>query len=116
MVERLTDGSFVSEGPMWRGIAKSFGPTGVLRVAGVRVLVVTNAMQITDRQQFAHAGIDPAAMATVALKSMQHFRAAYQPLADQVLVCDTGALCSPDVRARPFKKLRPPIWPLDPIE
>lgn len=113
VVERLTDGRFVCDGPMWRGIAKSFGPTGVLRVAGVRVLIVTNAMQITDRQQFLHAGIDPAAMATVALKSMQHFRAAYQPLADEVLVCDTGALCSPDVRARPFKKLRRPIWPLD---
>ncbi|MEQ8816834.1 MAG: M81 family metallopeptidase [Thalassobaculum sp.] len=113
-VERLTDGRFVCDGPMWRGIAKSFGPSGVLRVGGVRVLIVTNSMQITDVQQFQHAGIDPAAMATVGLKSMQHFRAAYQPLADEVLVCDTGALCSPDVRNRPFRKLRRPIWPLDP--
>lgn len=113
-VERLTDGRFVCDGPMWRGIAKSFGPSGVLRVGGVRILVVTNGMQITDVQQFRHAGIDPAAMATIGLKSMQHFRAAYQPLADDVLVCDTGALCSPDVRQRPFRKLRRPIWPLDP--
>lgn len=114
MVERLTDGRFVCDGPMWRGIAKSFGPSAVLRVGGVRILVVTNAMQITDVQQFRHAGIDPAVMATVGLKSMQHFRAAYQPLADEVLVCDTGALCSPDIRKRPFRKLRRPIWPLDP--
>jgi len=113
-VERLTDGRFVCDGPMWRGIAKSLGPSGILRVGGVRILVVTNSMQITDVQQFRHAGIDPAAMATIGLKSMQHFRAAYQPLADEVLVCDTGALCSPDVRKRPFKKLRRPIWPLDP--
>lgn len=112
-VERLTDGRFVCDGPMWRGIAKSFGPSGVLRVGGVRILVVTNGMQITDVQQFRHAGIDPAAMATIGLKSMQHFRAAYQPLADAVLVCDCGALCSPDVRTRPFRKLRRPIWPLD---
>ena len=115
VVERLTDGRFVCDGPMWRGIAKSFGPTGVLRVDGVRILIVTNGMQITDVQQFRHAGIDPTAMATIGLKSMQHFRAAYQPLANEVLVCDTGALCSPDVRKRPFKKLRRPIWPLDPV-
>jgi microcystin degradation protein MlrC len=115
VVERLTDGKFVCDGPMWRGIAKSFGPTGVLRVDGVRILIVTNGMQITDVQQFRHAGIDPTAMATIGLKSMQHFRAAYQPLANEVLVCDTGALCSPDVRKRPFKKLRRPIWPLDPV-
>lgn len=113
VVERLTDGRFVCDGPMWRGIAKSFGPSGVLRVGGVRILVVTNGMQITDIQQFRHAGIDPVAMATIGLKSMQHFRAAYQPIADEVLVCDCGALCSPDVRKRPFRKLRRPIWPLD---
>ena len=115
VVERLTDGRFVCDGPMWRGIAKSFGPSGVLRVDGVRILIVTNSMQITDVQQFRHAGIDPTAMATIGLKSMQHFRAAYQPLADAVLVCDTGALCSPDVRTRPFKKIRRPVWPLDPV-
>lgn len=115
-VEKLTDGRFVCDGPMWRGIAKSFGPSGVLRVGGVRILVVTNSMQITDVQQFRHAGIDPAAMATVGLKSMQHFRAAYQPIAEEVLVCDTGALCSPDVRTRPFQKIRRPVWPLDPME
>lgn len=114
-VERLTDGRFVCDGPMWRGIAKSFGPSGVLRVGGLRILTVTNGMQITDLQQFMHAGIDPSAMTTIGLKSMQHFRAAYQPLADEVLVCDSGALCSPDIRNRPFVKLRRPIWPLDQV-
>src|SRR3546814_13385791 len=92
---------------MWRGIAKSFGPTGVLRVGGVRILVVTNSMQITDVQHFKHAGIDPTAMATIGLTSMQHFRAAYQPLADEVLVCDSGALCLPAVRKRDRKGV---VW------
>src|SRR3546814_12304809 len=57
-VERLTDGRFVCDGPMWRGIAKSFGPTGVLRVGGVRILVVTNSMEITEVQHFKNDGID----------------------------------------------------------
>lgn len=114
-VEALTDGRFVCDGPMWRGLARSFGPCGVLRVGGVRILIGTNSLQITDVQQFRQAGIEPTAMATIGLKSMQHFRAAYQPLADEVLVCDTGALCAPDIRTRPFVKLRRPIWPLDPV-
>src|SRR3546814_20915375 len=64
-VERLTDGRFVCDGPMWRGIAKSFGPIGVLRVGGVRILVVTNSMQITDVQHFKLARHDPTAQATI---------------------------------------------------
>src|SRR3546814_14121056 len=60
-VERLTDGRFVCDGPMWRGIAKSFGATGVLRVGGVRILVVPHSMQNTDVEPFKDARIDPTA-------------------------------------------------------
>src|SRR5438445_10239741 len=33
-------------------------------------------------------------MAMVAVKSMQHFRAAFEPITRQVVLVDTGALCS----------------------
>src|SRR3546814_17974215 len=76
-VERLTDGRIVCDGPMWRGIAKSFWPTGVLRVGWVRILVVTNSMQITDVQHFKHSDNNTAAMATHGRKTMQHLTTPY---------------------------------------
>ena len=54
------DGAYTCDGPMWAGMTKSFGPSAVLRVGGVDVLVVTNLLQITDMQQFLVNGIDPA--------------------------------------------------------
>jgi len=100
---------------MWKGLRQSFGPSAVFRVGGIDILIATHSHQITDIQQFLANGIDPRAKAVVALKSMQHFRAAYEPIAAQVIVCDSGALASPDHRNLPHRHVRRPIWPLDAI-
>ena len=57
--------------------------------------------------------IDPAAKRVVALKSMQHFRAAFEPIAGKVIVCDSGALCTARYDVLPYKNVPRPIYPLD---
>jgi microcystin degradation protein MlrC len=49
----------------------------------------------------------------VALKSAQHFRAAFEPIAGKVIVCDSGALCGPDYRILPYRRVPRPVFPLD---
>jgi microcystin degradation protein MlrC len=49
------------------------------------------------------------------VKSVQHFRAAYAPIARENVVVDSGGICSPDISRLKFTKLRRPIWPLDGI-
>lgn len=110
----LSDGIYVGDGPMIGGQQRSWGPTAVVRVDGIDILVVTNAAQMWDLQQFRAFGIDPAAKAVVALKSAQHFRAAFEPIASEVIVCDSGALCAPDCTTLPYAKVPRPIFPLDP--
>jgi microcystin degradation protein MlrC len=48
----IYDGIYLSEGPMYAGLAKSFGPTAVFRVEEVDILVATHNLQILDRIQF----------------------------------------------------------------
>ena len=114
-VDRLSDGSYICDGPMLRGEKRSMGPTAVLRIGGVRVIVATFNQQVTDRQVFLSQGIDPAACSVVALKSAHHFRAAFEPLARAVILTDSGSLAARDVTRFPWKKLRRPVWPLDDI-
>jgi len=78
------------------------------------VLVVSVAEQMLDLQQFKSFAIDPATKAVVALKSMQHFRADFEPIATRVVVCDSGALCSPRYHLLEYHKVPRPIFPLDP--
>jgi microcystin degradation protein MlrC len=109
----ISDGSFIGDGPMIHGLGGSFGPSAVLRVGGIEVLVVTIARQILDLQQFKSFGIDPQSKRVVALKSMQHFRAAFGPIAGRVIVCDSGALCTPRYDRLPYRNVPRPIFPLD---
>jgi microcystin degradation protein MlrC len=109
----LSAGDYVGDGPMLGGLHASWGPCAVLRVGDIEILVTTIRAQMNDLQQFRAFGIDPAAKRVVALKSMQHFRAAFEPIAGKVIVCDSGALCTPDLTKLPYRRARRPIFPLD---
>lgn len=109
------DGLLTGDGPVIGGITFRFGKTAVLRVNGVDILIVTERGQAYDLQQFKAFGIIPEDCSVLALKSQQHFRAAFEPIAAEVIVCDCGAIASPDYCIRDYFKLRRPIWPLDQI-
>jgi microcystin degradation protein MlrC len=109
----LSDGHFTGEGQMIHGLHGSFGPSAVIRVGGIEILVVTIPRQILDLQQFRAFGIDPQKKLVVALKSMHHFRAAFEPIAGKIIVCDSGALCTPRYGRLPYTNVPRPIFPLD---
>jgi microcystin degradation protein MlrC len=111
----LTNGRFIAYGPMGGGIERNFGPSMVFRVGGIDIIVITNNGQAVDLAQFTSLGVDPTRYRTVSVKSMQHFRAAFEPIAREVILVDTGALCSEIYTPELFTKVRRPIWPLDPL-
>jgi microcystin degradation protein MlrC len=113
-IRLLSNGECVGDGPMRDGQTMNFGKTCVLNVDGIDVLVVSEAMQMYDQQQFRAFGIDPSIKSVVALKSMQHFRAAFEPIAAKVITCDSGALCTTRFEELPFKNVPRPLYPLDP--
>jgi microcystin degradation protein MlrC len=107
------DGLVTGSGPMMAGLTRDFGPTAVFRVAGIDILVVSIPHQMLDLEQFVAFGILPQNMKVIALKSMQHFRAAFAPVAGEVIVCDSGALCTLDYASLPYCHVPRPVWPLD---
>jgi microcystin degradation protein MlrC len=111
----LSNGKFIAYGPMGGGVERDYGPSMVFRVGGIDIVLITNNGQATDLGQFTSLGVDPARYRTVAVKSMQHFRAAFEPIAREVVLVDTGGLCSEMYTAELFTKVRRPVWPLDPI-
>ena len=111
----LTNGRFIAYGPMGGGIERNYGLSMVFRVGGIDIIVITNNGQAVDLGQFTSLGIDPTRYRTVAVKSMQHFRAAFEPIGREVILVDTGALCSEIYTPELFTKVRRPVWPLDPF-
>lgn len=114
-VVTLSNGRFVAYGPMGGGTWRNHGLSALLRVDGVEIVVITNNGQATDLAQFTSLGVDPQRKSTLVVKSMQHFRAAFEPIAHKVIEVDTGALSTKNFLVRPYKNIRRPIWPLDDI-
>ena len=109
----ISNGDYVGDGPMIGGLRHSFGPSAVIEIGGMQVLVTSEPAQMLDLQQFKAFGIDPAAKSVVGLKSMQHFRAAFEPIAGKVIVCDSGALCTAYYERLPYQNVPRPVYPLD---
>jgi microcystin degradation protein MlrC len=111
----LTDGSFIARGPMGGGARYDHGPSMTLRVGGIDIIVVSHPTQTKELEQFTSMGIEPRAMKTLVAKSMQHFRAALEPIARAVVVVNSGALCSPFRASGDFTKVRRPLYPFDEV-
>lgn len=109
----LWNGDYIGDGPINGGLKDSFGPSAVIRTGGIDILITSLARQMLDLQQLKTYGIYPEKKQVVAIKSMQHFRAAFEPIASEVVVCDSGALCTPQYEKMPYKNVRRPIFPLD---
>ena len=112
-IKWVGDGRVVGSGPIMGGLERSFGTTAVLEVGGINILIVSLPHQMLDLMQFETFGIDPTQKSVVALKSMQHFRAAFAPIAGRIVVCDSGALCTLDYASLGYKNVPRPCFPLD---
>jgi microcystin degradation protein MlrC len=113
---RLSDGRFTHEGPYTPGVIGNFGPSVLLCCRGVRIVATTYQRNIVDLQQVRMFGIDPKSLGTIELKCMDAFRAAFSPLARAVIACESGGVSSRIHTTLTYRRVRRPIWPLDPAE
>ena len=90
----LSDGEFVGERGMTRGIAQRMGPSALLQLGGIKLAVVSLRQQLIDPGQLKALGEDLSQAAVLVAKSRGHFRAAFDDFAppERILeVDDTGS-------------------------
>lgn len=114
IVEKLTDGVFRVEGPMYTGVEARCGPTGLLRIGGTRIVVTSLHHEPWDTGIFSMMDIDPAKSRYILLKSRIHYRAGFGSLARHTLTLDGEGVTTSDNTRLSYRNLRRPIYPLDP--
>jgi microcystin degradation protein MlrC len=85
-IVKLADGTFTLTGPMGAGNPGNLGPSALVDIDGVRVVVVSQKMQALDQAIIRHFGIEPSSCPILALKSSVHFRADFASIAKQIIV------------------------------
>lgn len=112
-VRTLSDGRFLHKGPMFRGLEGRLGPTAVLDVNDLKIILISLRWQTLDPEMLRVVGIDPTAEKILVLKSSVHYRAAFEPLAHTIIEVDAPGLSSSNLARFTFKHVRRPIYPLD---
>jgi microcystin degradation protein MlrC len=105
-VEALGSGEFMATGPFYRGNRMQLGPMAVLKKNGVRVVLTSRKQQAADQAMLRHVGIEPTQQKILALKSSVHFRADFQPIAEEILIVAAPGANPVDNRDLPYKHLR----------
>ncbi len=113
-VARITDGRFKVTGPMMTGVTVDLGRTAVLDAGAVQIVVSEVRSEPYDLGVFTHAGIDPTRKKYVLIKSRQHFRAGFEPIARHIVIDAGPGVTSSDIGLFPYRNLRRPIYPIDP--
>jgi microcystin degradation protein MlrC len=114
VVRTLSDGRFVHKGPMGRGLPGRLGTTAVLDVDGVKVILISYRWQTLDPEMLRFVGLEPLDHKIVVVKSTIHYRAAFEPLAREIVEVDAPGLSSSNLDRFRFERVRRPIFPLDP--
>jgi microcystin degradation protein MlrC len=91
-----------------------FGDVAALQVGNVRVVLQSLRAQVVGTGVFRALGIDLAALRVIAVKSMHHFAAAYEPIADRIVYVDAPGLLPLDFARIGYTRVPRPLWPLDP--
>jgi microcystin degradation protein MlrC len=108
-VEALSAGDVLCKGPMLRDQTLRLGPTALLRIGGIRIVVASARMQPYDQEVFRHLGLDPATQRLLVLKSSVHFRNDFEAIAGAVLIVDSPGVNVTDPREFGYRKLRPDV-------
>ena len=97
-VKAITDGQFVVTGPMATGTTVRMGRTAVLDTGKMQIVVSEKRAEPYDLGVFTHCGIDPRRKKYVLIKSRQHFRAGFEPIAKHIVMCDGDGCTASDLK------------------
>jgi microcystin degradation protein MlrC len=114
-VIKLSDGQYVGRRGVLKDVSADMGPSALLDLGGIQLVVISNRCQCMDPRQFEMFGLDIAQARVVVVKSRGHFRAGFDEFFSpgQVFEVDCPGLTSPILANFTWTKLPRPVYPLD---
>jgi microcystin degradation protein MlrC len=108
-VVALSNGRYAVTSSALQSGEVTMGPSALLAKDGVEVLVSSIRQQPIHREAFTHLGIDLQSRGIIVLKSSVHFRAAFQAIAERVIVCAAPGVNLEDPSGFAYTKIRPDV-------
>jgi microcystin degradation protein MlrC len=92
------------------------GPTAIVRHRGLTIMLTSAKLPPFDLAQWRSQGVDPEKLSIIGVKAAVGHRQAYDPIASASFTVRTNGPCTSDLASLPYKRVRRPVFPLDPME
>jgi microcystin degradation protein MlrC len=115
-VRSVGEGVVRNVGPIGRGSASRHGRSAALHRDGITVIVTSRRQPVLEPAIIDALGIDRSRAQWIAVKSAVHLRAAFEPIAAEIVEVDAGGLATERLDTFAYHQVNRPIVPLDPIE
>ncbi|MBM3533496.1 MAG: M81 family metallopeptidase [Alphaproteobacteria bacterium] len=112
-VTTISEGVYAQRDKGAKGMKIDNGLTAVLAIGAIRIAVRSYPAMEWDTGMYYSVGLDPTEAGLVFVKSPSHFRVAYGPFADRILMADTPGPTLGNMRNLTLKRAPRPLYPLD---
>ena len=112
-VTRLSDGRFLYTGGIWDGVEGEMGPSALLAVGAIQVLVMTQSTYDWADEQYRSMQLDPAQAKFIVAKNPMNYRLAYGKIAKATFILDTPGPTPATIRNVGYKNVKRPYFPVD---
>jgi microcystin degradation protein MlrC len=92
------------------------GPSVLVEHGGILILLTSRPTPPMDLGQWRSVGVDPARLKVIGVKAAVAHRRAYDPIARANILVETPGPCCGDLRKLDYKRIRRPVFPLDPFD
>jgi microcystin degradation protein MlrC len=99
------DKTYRTTGPVGRGGLVQLGPTAVIDADGIVISITSHQRTAIDEDPFVQFGMNARDFRIIVLRSKTHFRAVYEPLAEQILIVDTPDWGPADLTTLPYRNV-----------
>lgn len=116
VVKALSDGRFRHKGPGFKGSEFQMGRTAVVVSGGIHLVIMEQTVFQWDPELYRSQGLEPVDAKIVAVKSPAAFRAAFAPIAAEILVLELPGVSSPDLQSFSWERITHPMFPFEDLE
>lgn len=96
-----------------QGVTSPLGPSALIQVGGVRIVLNSLRDQVFDPACFEAFGLDPRTCRIVVVKGHQHFYATFAPFLSKVIYATPPGTVNMDYRNMTFERIPAPMYPIN---
>ena len=109
---KLSDGKFVYDGPMWKGVNANLGLSTLIRMGSIFIIIISKKQQPIDLAFSRKLGLDCSKLKFLGIKSTGHFRSGFESIAGSIYNVDASGIFTQDFNSLPYTRLRDNMYPL----